>query len=187
VLSATPILFIGTFIDYTMAGYYSAFEKLISAIKSFFYIINQTFFPRLSKIYTENITKYLGIWKKLSIYTILSSILLYIFMYLTADFLLEFYLGDAFLDHIYIFYILSFSIVFYTIINSLGLNGLLVIGKHKELSTSQLIPAIIFILIAPFVLKYFGFIAFLFLILIADLVIIFIRIYFFQRMLNGKS
>ncbi len=187
VLSASPILLIGIFIDYTMAGYYSAFEKLVSAVKSFFYIINQTFFPRLSKIYSENKENYLQLWKKLSFYTILSSVFLCLFIYLISDFLLSYYLGDNFMEHIYIFYILLITIVLYTIINSLGLNGLLVIGKHKELSTSQLVPAIIFIITAPLVLKYFGLFEFLFLILIADLTIILIRIYFFKRIFNGKS
>ncbi len=84
VLSATPILLIGTFLDYTMAGYYSAFEKLVSAIKSFFYIINQTFFPRLSKIFTENQSKYKALWKKLSIFTIAASILVYIVLFVVS-------------------------------------------------------------------------------------------------------
>jgi PST family polysaccharide transporter len=187
ILSATPILLIGTFLDYTMAGYYSAFEKLVSAIKSFFYIINQTFFPRLSKIFSESKEKYLILWKRLSIYTIISSVVLYIFLYFTSSFFLSYYLGANFIEHIYIFEILSVTIVLYTIINALGLNGLLVIGKHKQLSMSQIIPAIIFILISPIVLLKLGFITFLFLIIIADFVIIFIRIYFFKRIFNGKS
>lgn len=187
VLSTTPILLIGAFLDYTTAGYYSAFEKLVSAIKSFFYIINQTFFPRLSKIFTENIYQYKIIWKKLSIYTITGSILVYSVLLIISNIFIKYYLGESFLEYMYIFYILSFSIVLYTIINSLGLNGLLVIGKHKQLSSSQIIPAFIFICISPLVLEYFGLKSFLFTILIADLTIILIRIYFLRGFLYGKS
>jgi PST family polysaccharide transporter len=187
VLSATPILLIGTFLDYTMAGYYSAFEKLVSAIKSFFYIINQTFFPRLSKVFTESVEQYKTIWKKLSIFTIMGSILVYMILLVVSEVFIKYYLGENFLEHMYIFYILSFSIIFYTIINSLGLNGLLVIGKHKQLSTSQIIPAFIFICVSPLILQYFGLISFLFTILLADLTIILIRIYFLRGFLYGKS
>jgi PST family polysaccharide transporter len=187
VLSATPILLIGTFLDYTMAGYYSAFEKLVSAIKSFFYIINQTFFPRLSKIFTEDTSKYKTIWKKLSITTIISSILVYIILLIVSEFFIKYYLGQNFIEYMYIFYILAFSIIFYTIINSLGLNGLLVLGKHKQLSTSQIIPAAIFICISPIVLKNFGLEVFLFTILLTDLTIILIRIYFLRGFMYGKS
>lgn len=187
ILSASPIIFIGFFIDYTIAGYYSAFEKIIFAIKNFFYIINQVYFPRLAKVYTENKNRYLIIWKKLSLYTISISILLYIILYLISDIFIKYYFNKIFLDYIYIFHILSFSIVFYTIINSLGLNGLLVIGKHNQLSRSQIIPTIIFIFISPLILKVFGFTTFLFSILIADLMIIFIRIYYLKSCFNGKS
>lgn len=187
ILSATPILFIGTFFDYTMAGYYSAFEKLISAIKSFFYIINQTFFPRLSKIFTEDISKYKIIWKKLSIFTIMGSILIYIVLLGVSEVCIKYYFGDKFVDNMYIFYILGFTIILYTIINFLGLNGLLVIGKHRELSFSQIAPALIFIFISPIVMQYFGFMSFLFTILIADITIILIRIYFLRGFLYGKS
>lgn len=187
ILSAAPILLIGTFLDYTIAGYYSAFEKLVLAIKKFFYIINQTFFPRLSKIYIEDKQKYQQMWKKLSFFTIYSSVFLYIVLIFIAKFFIKYYLGENFLEQINIFYILSFSIILYTIINSLGLNGLLVIGKHKQLSISQIIPVILFICISPFLLKYFDFTYFLFLILITDIIIILIRIYFLRGLFNGKS
>ena len=187
VLSVTPILLIGTFFDYTMAGYYSAFDKLVLALKSFFYIINQTFFPRLSKIFTENIEKYKIIWKKLSIFTILVSVLVEFILLVISDIFIKYYFGENFLEYMYIFYILSFSIILYTIINSLGLNGLLVIGKHKELSTSQIIPAFIFMCVSPFVLQYLGLMSFLFAILFADCIIILIRIFFLRGFLYGKS
>jgi len=187
ILAAVPILLIGTFIDYTVAGYYSAFEKIITAIKSFFYIINQTFFPRLSKIFIETKDKYLIIWTKLSIYTIILATIVSIFLYFMASYIVYYYLGSNFLEYIYIFKILLITIILYTIINSLGLNGLLVVGMSKELSISQVIPVIIFILSSPIIIIKFGLIPFLFSIILVDLVIIAIRIYFFQRVLSGKS
>jgi len=187
VLSASPVLLIGTFLDYSVVGYYSAFEKLVSAIKGFFYIINQSFFPRLSKVYTEDKEKYFRIWKKLSIYTLIASVVVYIILYSTANIFIKYYYGAIFLEYMYIFHILSFTIILYAIINSLGLNGLLVIGKHKQLSTSQIIPAIIFLLLAPFVLKSLGFTVFLFFLVLADLVIILFRFYFLKGIFYGKS
>ena len=187
ILTASPILLIGTFFDYTIAGYYSAFEKIVSAIKSFFYIINQTFFPRLSKIFIENKLKYKFIWKKLSLYTIIISFTLYVILLIVSEIFIKLYLGEEFLEYIYIFYILAFSMILYTIINSLGLNGLLVIGKHKELSVSQIIPSILFVCISPFILEYFGLIYFLVTIIITDIIIILIRIYFFKVLFYGKT
>lgn len=186
-LSAVPILLIGVFLGYTIAGYYSAFEKLVSAIKSFFYIINQTFFPRLSKIFSESMWRYKSAWKKLSAFTILASILVCCILLMLTEFFIKYYFGKIFLEYAYILYILSFSIISYTIINSLGLNCLLVIGMHKELSISQVIPVFIFICISPFILKYLGFILFLFTIILVDIAIILIRIYFLRSGLYGKA
>ncbi len=186
VLSATPILLIGTFLDYTTVGYYSAYEKIISAIKSFFYIINQTFFPRLSKIFIENKNKYKKLWIKLSLYTVILSIVTFVILFILSKIFIKYYLGESFLTQLYIFYTLAITIISYTIINSLGLNGLLVIGKNKQLATSQVIPTIIFIFLSPIVIKHFSFKYFLFIIPITDLFIILIRIYFLREYFYGK-
>ena len=187
VLSASPAVLIGIFLNYTMVGYYSAFEKLVVAIKNLFYIINQTFFPMLSKVYQENKVRYYKVWKKLTLFTISTSVVGYIFIISSAEYFTEFYFGDTFIDKIYIFNILSFSIILYTIINALGLNALLVIGRNKELSISQIIPAMIFIFISPIVLIYFDFIVYLFVILFMDIIIIAIRLYFLKGIYYGKS
>lgn len=186
-LSASPILIIGMFMDYVNAGYYSAFEKLIAAIKGFFYIINQTFFPKFSKVYTENMPQYKLLWKKISIWTVIISIATYIILFMVSDVFIKYYLGEKFIEYISIFYILSFSIVLYTLINSLGLNALLVMEKSKHLSYSQIIPAILFVCISPFVLKYYGLHGFLLTIILSDILIIVIRIYFLRGFLYGKS
>jgi len=186
ILSASPIILIGIFVNYSMAGYYSAFEKIISAIKSLFYIINQTFFPRLSKVFAENVDSYIRIWKRLSICTNMVSIVVYAFVIIFSDYFVLFYLGKSFVQYIFIYKYISFTIISYTIINSLGLNALLVIGKTKELSISQIIPTILFVIISPFILKNYAFKVFLCSVLSVDFIIIAIRLYFL-RLYHARS
>ena len=187
ILSAIPAIFIGIFLNYNMVGYYSAFEKLVRAIKNLLYVINQTFFPMLSKVYKEDKTRYLNIWKKLSLITIIISVGIYSLIMTFSGYFIKLYLGDIFADYIFILYILAFSIILYTIINAIGLNGLLVIGKHKELSISQIIPTILFVLLSPILLIYFDFIFYLFAISVVDIIIIGIRLYFLKVIYYGKS
>ena len=187
ILSATPAVFIGIFLNYNMVGYYSAFEKLVTAIKNLLYVINQTFFPRLSKVYKEDKARYLNIWKKLSLITIIISVVIYSLIMTFSGYFIKLYFGDIFADYIFILYILAFSIILYTVINAIGLNGLLVIGKLKELAISQIIPTILFVLLSPFLLIYFNFIFYLFAILVVDIIIIGIRLYFLKVIYYGKS
>jgi PST family polysaccharide transporter len=188
VLSASPILFIGLFINFSVAGYYAAFQRIITAVKNLFLIINQTFFPRLSKMYNENIIKYNKIWKKLTLYSLISSILFYFLILLFSERVISLYLGAEFLEKIYILDILAITVVFYVIINSLGLNGLLVMGKHKELAYSQIIPAILFFLLSPLVLMQFDLKIYIYLVLLVDLLIILIRVYYMKGFYSyGKS
>lgn len=187
ILVVTPAIFIGFFLNYTLVGYYSAFEKIVSAVKNSFYIINQTFFPRLSKIHRENFTVYKDMWKKLSLITISFSIFVYICILLISKLFVTYYFGKDFIPYIYIFNILSLTIIFYTVINALGLNGLLIMGKSNQLSLSQIIPTIIYLILSPLILKYYGLYMFIFLIILIDLSIISIRLYFIKRLLIGKS
>jgi PST family polysaccharide transporter len=186
-LAVSPTIFIGIFLDYSLVGYYSAFEKIVTAMKNFFYIINQTFFPRLSKVFTEDIKRYKNMWKKLSISTIVFSIIIYVILLFVSKSFIEFYFGSNFVYYTNVFNILAFTVVLYTIINALGLNGLLVAGRNKELSISQIIPTLIYLTLTPIILEIYGLYVFLFFLLFIDLSIIMIRLYFIKGTVIGKS
>jgi len=181
-MSIAPVLFIGYLIDYQMTGFYSAFDKMVVAIKNLFFIINQTFFPRISKIYSENKARFSTIWKRLTCFTFGTAIITYVLVFMSSNKLILFFLGSNFLEYSYLFNILLISVVSYVIMNSLGLNGLLVIGQSKLLSKSQIPPVLFFILLSPYLLLHHGIAAYLFAILITDLLIISVRIFFLKRL-----
>jgi len=52
--SSSNIFILGIFTNHTLVGYYSIAEKVIGAISAFGSIINQVFFPYLSKIWNQN-------------------------------------------------------------------------------------------------------------------------------------
>ena len=185
VLSASPAIFIGTFVNYTILGYYSAFEKLVVAFHNMFAVINKTFYPRLSSQYVDNFDSYFRLWKRIALLTLLGSCVLWVFILFSGKFVILF-LGENFVDYIYILKILSFTIVLYAIKNSLGLNGLLVLGKYREMSKSQILPATLFIIFSFVVLIYLDLINYILLILLTDIFIIMIRLFDFRKSITNE-
>lgn len=175
----SPLFFIGLWLGDTMAGIYSAFDKIVNAGKNLFIVVAQVLFPYMSRLYSEDKVKYKKIYVKYLITVVVVSVGAIFLVYLLADWFVPFYFGEKFVSYIYIFYIL-FSVMFIGVIsNVLGLNGLLVMGKTKVLSLSQLIPALIFITIAPWLLKYnIGLNIFLGLYIISFIVIVMVRGHF---------
>jgi len=79
----TNTVLLGVFTNNTITGYYAIAEKIILAIGGIFEPFNQTIFPYLAKIYTKNISEFIQLVKKISVYlltaTLLTAIITYIF------------------------------------------------------------------------------------------------------------
>lgn len=174
----SPLFFIGLWLGDTMAGIYSAFDKIVNAGKNLFIVVAQVLFPYMSRLYNENKVKYKKVYIKYLLAITFISIIAIFLVYLLADWFVPFYFGEKFVSYSYIFHILFLVMFIGVISNVLGLNGLLVMGKVKLLSLSQLIPALIFVVCAPWLLKYnIGLNAFLALYVISFVGIVVVRSY----------
>ncbi len=183
ILYNSPALLLGTLTNYHIVGLYSAAEKIIYAIRSFLYIFHQTVFPRLSKLYYDNINKYFYLWKTFFLVIVIVSFSVAIICNIFSETITNVIFGSNFSESGEIFKILSITIMTYSIYTMLGLESLIITGHTKQLVYSQIIPIIIYLIISPFVLNYLSIIPFVFCLIIAEFMIIIIRLFFLN--MNG--
>lgn len=180
-LYRSSVLFIGLFLGYTTVAYYSVAEKIVTAFKGFVMVANQTVFPRMSKLATENKKRYYIFWKKVSALNMIVTAILFLSLMIFADRIIITLFSDKMSYSIWILRLLSVSMVFYTVITMLGLLGMLVLGHVKELSYSQIFPSIIYLIASPFILKFLPFYCYLVLFLLLELSIIVFRYLFLRK------
>ena len=179
----TPALLIKALFSYEIVGIYSSIEKIVSFGKQMVMIINQIFHPRLAIYYSENIHNFIRLWKKSSLVSLIATICIYIGLIVAKPSIFNFFLELKSYEFTSILYlIMIILIITYSIINSLGLNGLLVINKTKELALSQLYPLGVYVIfsIVYLSLKIDNIFFIVFLLLLSDLMIILIRIFMFK-------
>jgi PST family polysaccharide transporter len=152
-LYLSPNIILGSILGYNYSAYYSGAEKILSAFKNVVTIINQVLFPRFAAIKSDNKTSYLKVWMKLFKVLILISFVISLLVFLLSKTFVTFILTAEFLVSISTLRILSITIILQATILFFGQQGLLIIGKVKELAITQLIPSILFLLVAPLLLK----------------------------------
>ena len=144
-----PVIIISNTFNFEITGYYSSIEKIISLGKQIIMTVNQVFFPRLSIKYKESFLSYINLWKKVSILSIALGFLVAFSLVLFQKYIFAFLFENTpdleEIDSLY--FVLLTLLITYAIINSLGLNALLIFGKNVQLAFSQIIPASVFIII----------------------------------------
>ena len=178
----SPSFLIGLFLGNQQVAYYISAEKVINAIKSILGVINQSFYPHLSLIYKENFSLYLKKWQfLLKIILLSSTFFILILMFFSKEITFILY-GKNFFETVSIIKLLSLTIFTYGIINMLGLQRLVIMGRNKEVAFSQFFPGIAFILLSVFVLYFFkSYFAVIYLLIFTDILIILIRIFYIKR------
>lgn len=180
-LYKSPTLFIGIILDYSMVGFYSVAEKIITALKGIILVFNQTVYPRLSKMIVENKYRYLRAWYKCLWVSLAISTLLFIGLSILAEKLVITLFTAEYEYSILILKFLSISLIFCSVINWLGLLGMLVQGYTKQLAYSQICPVLLFIALSVFVLKYCNLSVYIGFFLFTEILIIFYRVCFLQK------
>jgi O-antigen/teichoic acid export membrane protein len=136
-------------------------------------------FPRFAAIKSDNKTSYLKVWMKLFKVLILISFVISLLVFLLSKTFVTFILTAEFLVSISTLRILSITIILQATILFFGQQGLLIIGKVKELAITQLIPSILFLLVAPLLLKLNeNYSIFLVIFVVCQLLIVLFRFYF---------
>jgi len=180
-LYRSPTVFIGILLNYSMVGFYSVAEKIVSALKGFILIFNQTVYPRLSKLVVESKYRYFKAWYRCLWVSLAISTLLFICLSIFAETLITTLFTPEYDYSIFILKFLSFSLIFCSIINWLGLLGMLVQGYAKQLAYSQIGPVLLFMALSLPVLKYCNFAAYIGFFVFTEVLIIFYRLYFLHK------
>lgn len=180
-LYRSPTVFIGILLNYSMVGFYSAAEKIVSALKGIILIFNQTVYPRLSKLVVESKYRYFRAWYKCLWVSLALSTFLFICVSIFAEKLIITLFTAEYEYSIFILKFLSFSLILCSIIIWLGLLGMLVQGYAKQLAYSQIGPVLLFMALSPFILKYCNLSVYIGFFLFTDILIIFYRLCFLHK------
>jgi PST family polysaccharide transporter len=152
----TNTFIIGVFFDNKIVGYYSIAEKLLSIIKSFLGIVSQTLFPYISKLINENKSKALNIiFKKIFKKFIPFLVVILMIGYIVAPYVIALFVQDADLTiKIFRIFLIIPLIMFISMI--LGQQILLPLRHMKIFLNSLIIMSTIHILLLYPVIKLFG-------------------------------
>jgi len=180
-LYRSPTVFIGIVLGYSMVGFYSAAEKIVSAFKGIILIFNQTVYPRLSQLVVESKCRYFRAWYKCLWVSLAISTLLFICLSIFAEKLIITLFTAEYEYSIFMLKFLSVSLIFYSVINWLGLLGMLVQGYAKQLAYSQIGPVLLFMALSLAILKYCNFVVYIGFFLFTEVLIIFYRLCFLHK------
>jgi PST family polysaccharide transporter len=133
------IIFIERYIGLSAVAYYDIIQKFINIIITPFHIIATVVYPHIAK------TKNFVLLKKVIKYTTIIIIAIYIMIYLLDTDIVNFLFGRENKVVEYVLDIISLSIVFANIASLLGINGLVVMGKNKQLFLSSIYGFVFFI------------------------------------------
>lgn len=129
--SNTRIFVIGLLTNNTLTGYYAIAEKLADIIQSSFIIpLAQTFYPRLSNIYSNNPRESFRIMEKVQRFVVWLYLLILPFMYFMAPFMIKLIGKTAYPETLFVFRLLLIAI-FIASANAFRVQFLLVAGFKK--------------------------------------------------------
>ncbi|HFU76192.1 MAG TPA: flippase, partial [Arcobacter sp.] len=179
--TSSNVFILGLFTNNTMVGYYSISEKVISAISSLGRIVNQVFFPHLSKIWIKDSRLYYSKFKKYLVWMIGMLMLVSIILYITAPYIVKFLSGEYIQESIILLEIMAIVIVL------MPLGGLFsqsfVTQKENYLVTRITVLTMIFNMLLVFpLIEYFGVYGLAYTIVIVQIMHFMINIRYFMKL-----
>ena len=131
----------------------------------------------------ESKYRYFRAWYKCLWISLAISTILFLSLSILAERLIITLFTAEYEYSIFVLRFLSFSLISCSVINWLGLLGMLVQGYTKELAYSQMGPVFLFMVLSLPILKYANFAVYIGFFLLTELLIIFCRLYFLHK--NG--
>ena len=111
--TSSNILVLGLFTDNVMVGYYAIAEKIIGAISSLGGMLNQVFFPYLAKVKTKSSIEYYKKFNYVLKVIIGLMLLVTLFLYLLAPWMIEVLSGKRIEETIDVLRILAITVIFF--------------------------------------------------------------------------
>ena len=177
-----PTILIGFVLGYSIAGIYSLAEKIVTALKGIIVVLNQTMYPYLARLFSENKRIYFLTWRKFFKLSLSVSGLLFFFLLMIPQKLVVIVFSEEYILSLTLLKFLAITLVCHSLINSFGLLGLLVLGRFKQLVYSQVIPGLFFLVLSPFVLKFGGLYVFILFFIFTEVQIVIFRVMYLRRM-----
>lgn len=131
-VSTTFIL--GIFTNNTIVGYFTAGDKIIQAFKGLMGPVSQTLYPFIAKKINESKIEGLKIIRKITSYIAIFTIFLSLFIFLTAEFLVNLLLGAEYKESIIVVQLLSIMPFMVGLSNMFGIQTMLNFGRKKSFS-----------------------------------------------------
>lgn len=111
----SSVFILGIFSNNIIVGYFTAFEKLISAFQYLVSPFYQAFFPYIITLVQQSRNFALNLLNQISKYLVLTFILITILIWLSSKFLLDILYGEKFIEFYFYFNVFSLKFLFVSI------------------------------------------------------------------------
>jgi len=145
--SSTNIFILGLVANNVMVGYFSAAEKIISAIRSLFIPVAQTIYPHINALVAHSMYAALSFIRKIFKWLSLSTLLVSIILFLLAEPIVALLLGKQFMPVVVLIKIMSFIPFIVSISNIFGEQLLLSFQLNKLFAMSIIFPSIFHVIL----------------------------------------
>ena len=181
---------LGIFTNNTIVGYYSAAEKIIKAVQGLLTPISQTIYPYISKLVKESKEKGIKFLQKITFLIGGISFILSLILFIFADLVVNFLLGNQYEESISVLRILAFLPFIIALNNIFGIQTMLTFNYKKAFSQILITASIINILLAFILVPLWQHIGISFTILISEIFVTTIMFIYLQikgiKILEGK-
>lgn len=146
--SNSNMFVIGLFLGNTIAGYYSAAEKLFLAMRMIYSPLNTALFPYMSKV------KNRSLYKKIFLFVVSGNVLLGIFVFLLSGLIIKLMYGDGFDMSVNLLRIFSATVIVMVPSIMLGYPYLAALGYPKYANYSVIAASIFHIGLLAIMIPY---------------------------------
>jgi PST family polysaccharide transporter len=187
-ISSTFIL--GLFTNNTIVGYYSAAEKVVKAIQGLLTPVSQTIYPYISKLVKESEERGLKFIQKVTFLIGGVSFLLSVSIFIFADLIVRYLLGNQYTESIAVLKILSFLPFIIALSNIFGIQTMLTFNYKKAFSNILIGASVINIFLAFILVPLYQHVGISFSVLISEIFVTISMFIYLQRkgikILEGK-
>lgn len=139
IVERTGVLILGSFSTMTQVSYFDLAQKITAILKIPFNILNSSIYPHVAR------TKDMPFMKKILKQGFLFSLLLYVFVFIIAKYLILILGGKELLPAVSLLRIYSLTIIAISITYNLGNCVLVVMGYYKEFNKSVIYSSFLFL------------------------------------------
>jgi PST family polysaccharide transporter len=177
-----PIVFLGILCGNIYVGYYSAAEKIISALRGIQNALNQTFYPYICKVVNSGDRVCTNrVMKKLFIIYISIGTVMSCFSYIFSNQIIITIFGNSFACSIGAFQILSFLFIIMSLSDIYIFQTMLPSGQKKEYAILTFVTCAIFMLLACIFIPTYKHVGAAFSLILSQLVTLVIALFFYNR------